>query len=63
MVIYQTIEVLEHMFTLWTLIFNGKILELMKNNYGTMLKKWYYAEKYGTLIHFGKNYGTIVNYS
>ena len=21
-------------------------------------KKWYYTENYGTLIYFGKNYGT-----
>ena len=46
-------------------------------NYGTMEKTmvlwkklWYYTENYGTLIYFGKNYGTmgknygtIVNYS
>ena len=35
-------------------------------NYGTMektmvlwTKLWYYTENYGTLIYYGKNYGTM----
>ena len=35
-----------------------------EKNYGTMEKKlWYDNEKHGTLSYYGKNYGTIVNYS
>ena len=79
MVIFQTIEVFEQMNIFKTLIYHGKTMVhvLWKKNYGTMEKNyytipramelWFTVEKamvlWEKLWYYGKNYGTLVNYS
>ena len=52
MEIYQNYWCFEQTYSLRTLTYYGKTMVLWK-------KLWYYTENYGTLIYFGKNYGTM----
>ena len=52
MEIYQNNWSFEQIYSFRTLIYYGNTMVLWK-------KLWFYTENYGTLIYYGKNYGTM----